>query len=137
MSGVGAEGGGDVEGPVATQEGDGRVAEGGHGLGCGAAADRAAILVESDVPHPMQTVLDPPMSPRQSQQPPRSRLVRRETGDQIVRLLRRAPPPVHAGDQPGHLGQVRPLGPLIERRRSRQFADLVPITVLVPLAHRS
>jgi len=130
VAGVSAESGGDVRGADQAQERDGGVAQGSHDLRRGPAADLAAVLVEGHVSHPMQTVLDPPMSSRQLEQALRARLVRRKTGDQIVRLLPADSAPGDAGDQTGHLGQMRPLRPLVQRRRSSELADLVPVTAL-------
>lgn len=66
--GVGAERGRDVLVPASPQERHGEIAAGGEGLGRGAAANLAAVLIEGDIAHPVAAVLDPPVTPEMAQQ---------------------------------------------------------------------
>jgi hypothetical protein len=137
VAGVSAKGGRDVGGADAAQERDRGVAQGRHHLRRGAAADLAAVLIEGHVPHPMQTVLDLPVAPHEPQQTLRACLLGRQTRDQVVSLSGGRSVLGHVTHQASHLGQMGPVRPVIQRGRSGEFADLVPITALLTRPGRS
>jgi hypothetical protein len=85
-AGEGAEGSGDIRVALPTEEREHEVAGGGHDLGCGAGADRRAILVEGDVADVVQPVLDAPMAPDQGEQASGIGALGRQAGDVVGRL---------------------------------------------------
>lgn len=57
-----AESGGDVGPARVTEDGEDRIAQSGHELRCGAAADMAGIFAEGDIANIVGSVLDAPMA---------------------------------------------------------------------------
>ena len=57
-----AQGGGDVGDSGQPQDGDGEVAQAGHDPGTVGCSDLRPVFVEHDVAHPVQAVLDCPVS---------------------------------------------------------------------------
>ena len=80
-AGVGAQGGRDVGGMAAPEQGDGEVTTDGEGLWRGAAADLAAVFVEGDVANVMELVLDTPMASDDGEQSGGVRLIGGQAGD--------------------------------------------------------
>jgi len=76
-----ADGGGDVRCPGQAEQADREVAEAGHRLGAGSFADLGPVLVESDVAHPVDLVLDAPVPAVESQEAFRGSPVRGKAGD--------------------------------------------------------
>jgi hypothetical protein len=79
--GTGADGGCDVGGSGEAEQADREVAEAGHRLCGGALADLGTVLVECDVAHPVNFVLDAPVAAVQCQEAGRGSLVWRQAGD--------------------------------------------------------
>jgi len=75
--------GGDERRPREPQEGDGEVAQRRHHLRARAAPDLGAVLVEGDVPHPVEPVLDGPMGADEREEARRRGLGRREARDPV------------------------------------------------------
>jgi len=67
-SGIGAESRSDVGSARTSEETDGEVAAGGEGLGDGASPHLGAVLLEGDVAHMVETVLDAPVPPSQREE---------------------------------------------------------------------
>ena len=65
VAGVVSEGGGKVDRPAAAQRADGKVAQAGHDMRAGAAADLGAVLGEGGVADVVQAVLDRPVATQQ------------------------------------------------------------------------
>jgi hypothetical protein len=66
-----------------TQERDGQIAKRSHDLGPITFANTAAVFVKGDIAHPMQAVLDGPMSSSQFKNAGRPRLLRSERCDTV------------------------------------------------------
>lgn len=60
--GAGAQGRGDIASPCHAQQGDGQIAQRCHHLGAGTFANAAAVFIEGDIAHPVQSVFDGPMT---------------------------------------------------------------------------
>ena len=61
-AGVMAQGGDDAGSAGEPQDGDGQVAQGGHDLWPAGGADLGAVLIEVQVAHPVEPVLDAPVA---------------------------------------------------------------------------
>jgi len=134
VPGVGAQRGGDVADTAEAKQSDHQVAQSGHYLGGSAGSDLAAVLVEGNIPHPVQAVLDAPVSSHEVQQLRGRCLLRGEAGDEIGRLHCGLPlAPAQTG-QPAHLCQTRPLRPFVQVAGDRQFAPLqaIPVSGTLP-----
>ena len=83
MNGVAAQGGGDVGFASQTDHADGQIAQGCHDLGRGAGADLGPVFIEGNVPDPVDSVLDAPMSPPQGEEPLRTGPGRRQAGNSV------------------------------------------------------
>ncbi len=91
---------------------DGQVAQGRHDLGCGAGAYLGPVFIEGNVPYPVHSVLDAPVSPPQGEEPLGTGVGGRQAGNGIgyfssgFRLRR-----IAADDafQSAHLGQMGPV----------------------------
>lgn len=88
----------------------------------------AGVLSQRHVTYPVQAILDPPMATRQRQQTLRTRLLGRQAGDPVDRLLfglaRQLADAVDLED----LLNARPLQVVPQNRRGRQRA-LLPAAV--------
>src|SRR6266542_1521412 len=91
MSGVMSEGLGDVGPAGQSQQADGGVADGGHDLGCCSGADLGAVFVVGDITHPVEAVLDAPVT--------------LDPGSEVGRLCAAG---VGGGDQVDHLDGLLP-----------------------------
>ena len=84
--------GGDRPGPGQAKQADGEVSQAGEHLGAVACAHTTAVLVEGDIAHPMQTILNGPVASGSLEQLGRRRLVGRArrdaTDDFTVELAR-------------------------------------------------
>ena len=65
------------------EEADDRVSEGSHHLGSRPSRHLAAVLVKGHVPHPMDLILDAPVTPPQLEQACRTCLFRGQTSDGV------------------------------------------------------
>jgi site-specific recombinase XerD len=113
LSGVVAEGCGDVGGPGQAQDGDREVAQAGHDSGAVAGADLGAVLVVGHVADPVQAVLDGPVAAQDVGEFGGVGLDRGQGGDRVDGLgrplhlrLRAAGRPAASDDLDG-LGGVR------------------------------
>ena len=73
-------------GATAMNEGDGQIAQRGHGLRSRACAQARTIFAKGDIAHIMQAVLDAPMAPRQIEEASRTGLDGGEVGDEVDHL---------------------------------------------------
>ena len=83
IPGARTEPGRDVGGPRQAEEADDQIADGGHHVRPGLAADPAPILIEGDVADPMHLVLDRPMTTVEIEQACRLGLLGGKTADSI------------------------------------------------------
>ena len=72
-----------LRGATAMNEGDGQIAQRGHGLRSRACAQASTIFAKGDIAHIMQAVLDAPMAPRQIEEASRTGLDGGEVGDEV------------------------------------------------------
>lgn len=79
--------GGDVARAGESQEVQGDVANGRHDLGCGAFSDLGAVLVEGDIPYPVELVLNAPVFPMEIEQPGSIGATTWKAGDAEVDLM--------------------------------------------------
>ena len=77
------QGWGDERSTRQAQEGDRQVPEGGHHLGPSPAADLGAVLIERDIPHPVEAILNGPVGADERQEVGRGGLGRREARDAV------------------------------------------------------
>ena len=93
-------------------EGDGQIAQRGHGLRSRACAQARTIFAKGDIAQIMQAVLDAPMAPRQIEEASRTGLDGGEVGDEVDHLLSRLARFAHRdrARQARHLTDQRPVG---------------------------
>lgn len=120
-------------GDHATDQADNEVADAGQHARAVAGADLAAILVEGHIAHPMQTVLDAPMTPIERQQALRRGLGGCEIGDQPGPFERVFTGPARgylAFDQ-GHLADMRKAHIGVERGGGADRAAFDPAMAFI------
>ena len=83
ISGTAAKRGRDVASTGHTEQRDGKIAEGGHGLGSGTAADTASVFIEGDIADPVEAVFNRPMAATQTEQGLRTGMFGFKTGDAV------------------------------------------------------
>ena len=83
ISGTAAKRGRDVASTGHTEQRDGKIAEGGHGLGSGTAADTGSVFIEGDIADPVEAVFNRPMAATQTEQGLRTGMFGFKTGDAV------------------------------------------------------